>query len=95
MLQDVHFGNICEDLSYLLITSASPDTRRRQHLAIIRHYYYSLLDLCIPQFKIMELKDAFMQMHKYAVVMRQIFSAFRLIFSNFKTSGLSGTKVEC
>uniref|UniRef100_A0A0M3HW38 CHK domain-containing protein n=1 Tax=Ascaris lumbricoides TaxID=6252 RepID=A0A0M3HW38_ASCLU len=65
---NVHYGSVAEDLSFLIITSASTDIRRNHYLSVFRQYYYRLVDLASTKFKLAALKESFKKMHKYAVL---------------------------
>ncbi|VDN03554.1 unnamed protein product [Thelazia callipaeda] len=79
--EDVHIGNVCEDLTFMLITSTSAEIRRQHYMLILRHYYYSLVDLYRPQFNIRELQELFLQLHK-SLVFKSLSFVISLLNSN-------------
>ncbi|KHN75282.1 hypothetical protein Tcan_13387 [Toxocara canis] len=74
---NVHYGSVAEDLSFLIITSAPTDIRRNHYMSIFRQYYYPLVDRVSTKFKLSTLKESFKKMHKYAVLasMQSLLSA--------------------
>uniref|UniRef100_A0AC34QRA5 CHK kinase-like domain-containing protein n=1 Tax=Panagrolaimus sp. JU765 TaxID=591449 RepID=A0AC34QRA5_9BILA len=65
--ENIHFGSVVEDLSYLIITSLSPHLRRNNYMKIFRRYYYTLIDTRSIKFKLHEIKDFYLRFLKYAV----------------------------
>ncbi|VDD96041.1 unnamed protein product [Enterobius vermicularis] len=65
---NLHYGSVAEDLSYLIITSAPPEIRRRRYMSVFRRYFYKLVDSVPLTFKLSDLKDAFKKMHKSIVL---------------------------
>uniref|UniRef100_A0A0N5AQS2 CHK domain-containing protein n=1 Tax=Syphacia muris TaxID=451379 RepID=A0A0N5AQS2_9BILA len=78
---NLSFGVVGEDLSYLIITSASTDVRRNHYMSIFRRYYYKLVDQAVSKFRLFDLKEQFKRMHKYVVL-----TNISNLMSNLKSS---------
>lgn len=65
---NIHYGNPAEDLTYLIITSAPTEIRRDRYMSIFRRYYYPLVDMIAPKFKLIDLNEQFKKLHKYVML---------------------------
>ncbi|VDP26771.1 unnamed protein product [Heligmosomoides polygyrus] len=67
--ENVHFGDVALDLSYLIISSAEPSVRRNKYMTIFRRYYYARVDRRPTSFPLADLKRLFRKHHKRAVIL--------------------------